>query len=195
MSDLSKQQDTKQNYSQANAGTAWAETRAAETAAPQHATGEATRHSTQAGVNTMRGRDVEPTSEVNGDKVIATPDEVAHNVARNSPRRHSRGLSDKLRIAFHHACDNSDLEVAERLLTLVEIMLMRRYLHRSQSSPQHRGLGGRSRTLLAFAKSGGRSMKIIGSHIAGAMFPGSSVSIYGPDGDRAILLSGQLRNR
>jgi len=129
MSDFSKQQDTKQNYSQANAGTAWAETRAAETAAPRHATGEATRHSTQAGVNTMRGGDVEPTSERSGESVIATPDEVAHN----SPLRQSRGLSDKLRIAFHHACDNSDLEVAERLLTLVEIMLMRRSIYTDRS--------------------------------------------------------------
>ncbi len=136
MSDLSKPQEIKQHYGQANAGTAWAETRAAETAAPRHASGKATRHGTRAEVNTMRGRDVEPTSQVNGDQVIATPDEVT----QNSPLRHSRGLSDKLRIAFHHACDNSDLEVAGRLLTLVEIMLMRRSIYTDRS--HRRGIEG-----------------------------------------------------
>lgn len=42
------------------------------------------------------------------------------------PARHSRRLSDKILIAFHHACDTADLEIAEQLLVLLETMLTRR---------------------------------------------------------------------
>ena len=42
--------------------------------------------------------------------------------------RYSRRLSDKILIAFHHACDQSDLEVAEQLLHVLEMMLTRRPL-------------------------------------------------------------------
>ena len=40
--------------------------------------------------------------------------------------RHSRRLSDKLLVAFHHACDVMDLEVADQLLRLLEMMTTRR---------------------------------------------------------------------
>ena len=40
--------------------------------------------------------------------------------------RHSRRLSDKILIAFHHACDQGDYEVAEQLLRILEMMLTRR---------------------------------------------------------------------
>jgi hypothetical protein len=40
--------------------------------------------------------------------------------------RHTRRLSDKVLVAFHHACDTSDLEVAEQLLATLEMMLNRR---------------------------------------------------------------------
>lgn len=43
-----------------------------------------------------------------------------------SAPRHSRRLSDKILIAFHHACDQGDFEVAEKLLGIVEMMLTRR---------------------------------------------------------------------
>jgi hypothetical protein len=43
-----------------------------------------------------------------------------------SPPRHSRRLSDKILIAFHHACDQGDYEVAEQLLHILEMMLTRR---------------------------------------------------------------------
>ena len=43
-----------------------------------------------------------------------------------SPQRHSRRLSDKILIAFHHACDQGDYEVAEQLLRILEMMLTRR---------------------------------------------------------------------
>jgi hypothetical protein len=42
--------------------------------------------------------------------------------------RYSRRLSDKILIAFHHACDQSDIEVAEQLLRILEMMLTRRPL-------------------------------------------------------------------
>lgn len=44
----------------------------------------------------------------------------------NSAPRHSRRLSDKILIAFHHACDQGDFEVAEHLLRILEMMLTRR---------------------------------------------------------------------
>ena len=40
--------------------------------------------------------------------------------------RHSRRLSDKILVAFHHACDVADLEIAEQLLRLLETMPTRR---------------------------------------------------------------------
>jgi hypothetical protein len=43
-----------------------------------------------------------------------------------SAQRHTRRLSDKILIAFHHACDQSDFEVAEELLRILEMMLTRR---------------------------------------------------------------------
>jgi hypothetical protein len=39
--------------------------------------------------------------------------------------RYTRRLSDKILIAFHQACDQSDFEVAERLLAVLETMLKR----------------------------------------------------------------------
>jgi hypothetical protein len=42
------------------------------------------------------------------------------------PPRYSRRLSDKILIAFHHACDQGDFEVAEQLLHILEMMLTRR---------------------------------------------------------------------
>jgi hypothetical protein len=44
----------------------------------------------------------------------------------SSPPRHTRRLSDKILIAFHHACDQGDYEVAEELLRILEMMLTRR---------------------------------------------------------------------
>jgi hypothetical protein len=40
--------------------------------------------------------------------------------------RYSRRLSDKILIAFHHACDQGDYEIAEQLLFILESMLTRR---------------------------------------------------------------------
>ena len=40
--------------------------------------------------------------------------------------RQGRRLSDKILVAFHHACDAQDLTVAEQLLKTLETMLTRR---------------------------------------------------------------------
>ncbi len=39
--------------------------------------------------------------------------------------RYTRRLSDKIAIAFHNACDERDIEVAERLLNVLENMINR----------------------------------------------------------------------
>jgi len=46
--------------------------------------------------------------------------------APDAAPRYTRRLSDKILVAFHQACDQSDLEVAERLLGVLELMLTRR---------------------------------------------------------------------
>jgi predicted acyl esterase len=49
--------------------------------------------------------------------------ETAEN--RSSPLRYTRRLIDHILIAFHHACDQSDFEVAQSLLQVVEFMARR----------------------------------------------------------------------
>jgi hypothetical protein len=39
--------------------------------------------------------------------------------------RYARRLSDKILIAFHHACDQGDFEVAEELLAVLEMVVTR----------------------------------------------------------------------
>jgi hypothetical protein len=56
----------------------------------------------------------------------ATDLEGARDTTRGTAPRHSRRLSDKILIAFHHACDQADYEVAEQLLRILEMMLTRR---------------------------------------------------------------------
>ena len=51
---------------------------------------------------------------------------VAADDRNGQPPRHTRRLSDKILIAFHHACDQADYEVAEDLLRILETMLTRR---------------------------------------------------------------------
>jgi len=60
--------------------------------------------------------------------VDETDDEAGREDARSSSfaPRHTRRLSDKILIAFHHACDQGDYEVAEELLRILEMMLTRR---------------------------------------------------------------------
>jgi hypothetical protein len=42
-----------------------------------------------------------------------------------SPARYTRRLSDHVLIAFHHACDQGDIEAARRLLDVLEFMVRR----------------------------------------------------------------------
>lgn len=44
-------------------------------------------------------------------------------------RRHTRRLEDKLLVAFHHACDVADIEVARHVLQILELMLARKPTH------------------------------------------------------------------
>ena len=56
----------------------------------------------------------------------ATP--TAEVTRPGAPQRYTRRLSDKVLVAFHHACDQGDFEVAEHLLHVLEMMLTRRPL-------------------------------------------------------------------
>ena len=50
-----------------------------------------------------------------------------------SAPRQGRRLSDKILVAFHHACDAQDLVVAEQLLKTLETMLTRRGIPSEQN--------------------------------------------------------------
>jgi hypothetical protein len=67
-----------------------------------------------------------------GTTIGATINQADEGVARESgvgaAPRYTRRLSDKILIAFHHACDQADFEVAEQLLHILEMMLTRRPL-------------------------------------------------------------------
>jgi len=53
-------------------------------------------------------------------------EEIRRPAPTGAAPRYSRRLSDKILIAFHHACDQADYEVAEQLLRVLEGMLTRR---------------------------------------------------------------------
>ena len=53
-------------------------------------------------------------------------DEIGRDQSPSALPRHSRRLSDKILIAFHHACDQTDFDVAEQLLAVLESMLRQR---------------------------------------------------------------------
>ena len=63
-----------------------------------------------------------------GDAVIQGDDNAGRQIGAGGPPRYTRRLSDKILIAFHHACDQADFEVAEQLLHILEMMLTRRPL-------------------------------------------------------------------
>ena len=54
-----------------------------------------------------------------------TDDEQPVRETTSAPRQ-TRRLPDKILVAFHHACDLADLEVAEALLRTIELILTRR---------------------------------------------------------------------
>lgn len=57
-----------------------------------------------------------------------TGDEASQGASPGGAPRYTRRLSDKILIAFHHACDQNDFEVAQQLLQVLEMMLTRRPL-------------------------------------------------------------------
>jgi hypothetical protein len=63
-----------------------------------------------------------------GAGVSQTEDDIGRDTGAGAAPRYSRRLSDKILIAFHHACDQADFEVAEQLLHILEMMLTRRPL-------------------------------------------------------------------
>lgn len=63
-----------------------------------------------------------------GDSVSQTEEDLGREISTGAAPRYSRRLSDKILIAFHHACDQGDFEVAEQLLHILEMMLTRRPL-------------------------------------------------------------------
>lgn len=72
---------------------------------------------------------MDATSEaVTGNAVSQADDQSGREGGQGAAPRYSRRLSDKVLIAFHHACDQADFEVAEQLLHILEMMLTRRPL-------------------------------------------------------------------
>jgi hypothetical protein len=63
-----------------------------------------------------------------GDTVNQTEEATGREGGASATPRYTRRLSDKILIAFHHACDQADFEVAEQLLHILEMMLTRRPL-------------------------------------------------------------------
>jgi hypothetical protein len=61
-----------------------------------------------------------------GDPVSHTEDDPVREAPVTGAPRYSRRLSDKILIAFHHACDQGDFEVGGQLLNILEMMLTRR---------------------------------------------------------------------
>jgi hypothetical protein len=48
-----------------------------------------------------------------------------------NPRRYTRRLSDKVLVAFHQACDQSEYEIAQQLLNILETLVARSSSHSS----------------------------------------------------------------
>lgn len=63
-----------------------------------------------------------------GDTVSRADEAGVREAGTGGTPRYTRRLSDKILIAFHHACDQADFEVAEQLLHILEMMLTRRPL-------------------------------------------------------------------
>jgi hypothetical protein len=63
-----------------------------------------------------------------GDTTNKADEGGGREIGASGTPRYTRRLSDKVLIAFHHACDQSDFEVAEQLLHILEMMLTRRPL-------------------------------------------------------------------
>lgn len=69
-----------------------------------------------------------PSDVINSREEIGALVGVVTEASRDAPNlpRHTRRLPDKVLVAFHHACDTADLEVADQLVRVLEIMITRR---------------------------------------------------------------------
>src|ERR1700746_1747947 len=63
-----------------------------------------------------------------GVAVSQAEDDTGRETSVGGTPRYSRRLSDKVLIAFHHACDQADFDVADQLLQVLENMVSRRPL-------------------------------------------------------------------
>jgi hypothetical protein len=66
-------------------------------------------------------------SDEGTDAGVSDTDEIGRDSLGTAPR-YTRRLSDKILIAFHHACDQADFEIADQLLRILEMLIMRRPL-------------------------------------------------------------------
>ena len=93
----------------------------------------------------LQGRD-SLTHALMGDRMYYFNDEnidVADNSSkyiRKPQRRHSRRLSDKILIAFEHACDHKKYEVASQLLQVLEFLLTRDTAEVSQVAERRKNI-------------------------------------------------------
>ena len=62
------------------------------------------------------------------DAGVSDTEELGRDGLSNGAPRYTRRLSDKILIAFHHACDQADFEVADSLLQILETLITRRPL-------------------------------------------------------------------
>ena len=60
-------------------------------------------------------------STTTGDTMSQTDEGAGREVGPGGAPRYTRRLSDKILIAFHHACDQADFEVAEQLASMLPI--------------------------------------------------------------------------
>lgn len=58
-------------------------------------------------------------------KLIIADDSSNHDPTTATRSRIARRLSDKIVLAFHHACDQTDFDVADDLLDVMEFMAKR----------------------------------------------------------------------
>jgi hypothetical protein len=61
-------------------------------------------------------------------QTVGDSDDGSRDGSPGGAPRYTRRLSDKILIAFHHACDQSDFEIAEQLLRILEMLITRRPL-------------------------------------------------------------------
>jgi hypothetical protein len=77
-----------------------------------------------------------PDAEAGRDRAAGSPPDVVGDwlqrgltdedeQRRSAPPRYSRRLSDKILLAVHHSCDQGDIEVAWRLLNILDVMARR----------------------------------------------------------------------